>query len=1437
MSSKLLPPVFNKSYEFYKSQLEAWELVTDVADEKRGIYIALSLPDNHESKIKEKVFEGIKNNDLNKKGGLTTLIAFLDKHLLKDSSEDRWQKFQQFEDFSKSESETVQSYIATFDQKYERCKTLGMVLPGDVLALKLLKGANLSNEERLLVMTGISFDDATKMYDAAKKSLLKFKGGVASNSSGGSSPAIKLEPAFYASTSQRGWRSKGSYQPNTSHRGSYQPNASNTGNRGSYQAYSNSRGRSSFSPREKAEKDLNPMGRDGKIMRCPKCESIRHLYKFCPDKGSAKPNPTGRDGRRARCDSCESTYHFIAKCPHKWPDSEHVLECVVSQAEEDNQMPESEFLDDCEGLDDMTTDFSDFTFLVGCPAPEISDLIKETDGRGLLDTGCGALEPIGGRFWFDEYLKTLDLEDKNKVLNSKRSSSKTFRFGDDRKLKSLGRYRVPLVFGTKVIEVDLDIVDSHLPLLVTCPMIISLGGIINTQNDTITLLDEEIPMALCSSNMYTIAIKGMTSDVFAAVSLNEVSDDECKERLLKLHRQFGHPSNDKLRKLLEDAQVWEKSYARFLDEIHSKCKVCKEYSHTPPRPVVSLPMAHFFNDVVSMDLKHWHDGLWILYIVDLFTRYTMGHLITRKKPEVIVETLIKRWISIFGVMGKIHTDNGGEFNANEVREVASILDFSCSTTGAESPWQNGVCERVHAVTDVILTKLVATYPKTPLDVLLAWACMAKNTLQMNNGFSANQLVFGQNPKLPNIMSSKLPGLSESTTSVILARHLNALHSARIEFVKSESDERIRRALRSKVRASEQVYKPKDKVYYKREGFKEWLGPGSVIGQEGKVIFVRHGGQVVRVSANRLVKANDVDFGNQDSLKLYGSGAEASSVSADSCENSQNSGVVPQETFSECIDTPATVAHPRINEPERRSLRVFNQEQNLNGEQRVYLVTIPRSRHNEPDCIAAKQTELKKLEDFDVYEKVPYFDQDLISTRWVLWEKGDEIRARLVARGFEEQSNDCSVDSPTVGKVIIRIVLIIAVAMKWVVQSTDIKSAFLQGMPLSREVYIKPPKEALISDDMVWKLKKCLYGLNDAARQFYDSVRAELLRLGCKTSQLDPSLFFYQNDSGILQGVIVSHIDDFLHAGSQIFYDNIMDPLCQRFKVGSHHSESFKYVGYQINQQSNGVRINQEKYIENAEIPEMSPARCVKKSNPLNEVEITQYRALVGMLNWIVQTTRPDLYFDLIDLSTKFKSSTVEDLIRVHKILIKVKNEKSEIFIPNLGNDFGAWRLIAFTDASLGNLNSGTNSCGGSIIFLSHGDLVAPLVWRSGRIKRVVRATLSAEALSLCEGLDEAIYVKHILCEILSLDRCSFIPIIGITDHDGLQKSVKSTKLVDDRRLRMDIAALKENIEQGIVQDVRFTPSGDQLADVLTKKGVNGSKLLSVLQTGKLVLNF
>ena len=120
-----------------------------------------------------------------------------------------------------------------------------------------------------------------------------------------------------------------------------------------------------------------------------------------------------------------------------------------------------------------------------------------------------------------------------------------------------------------------------------------------------------------------------------------------------------------------------------------------------------------------------------------------------------------------------------------------------------------------------------------------------------------------------------------------------------------------------------------------------------------------------------------------------------------------------------------------------------------------------------------------MKQFNAYEEVADTGQFCISTTWVLWKKGDLTRACLVARGYEELE-PIQKDSPTVIRDDFCTFLFIASNHQWQVKTTDIKSAFLQGQPLERDVYIDPPKEAKVKEGIIWHLNTCLYGLNDAA---------------------------------------------------------------------------------------------------------------------------------------------------------------------------------------------------------------------------------------------------------------------------------------------------------------------------------------------------------------------
>ena len=90
MTTRINLPTVNKgkNYERFRQELTAWKEITDLSKDKQGIAIALSLPEDDESQIREKVFDHIPVDDLKSDDGLTVLLNFLDQHLAKDDLTD-----------------------------------------------------------------------------------------------------------------------------------------------------------------------------------------------------------------------------------------------------------------------------------------------------------------------------------------------------------------------------------------------------------------------------------------------------------------------------------------------------------------------------------------------------------------------------------------------------------------------------------------------------------------------------------------------------------------------------------------------------------------------------------------------------------------------------------------------------------------------------------------------------------------------------------------------------------------------------------------------------------------------------------------------------------------------------------------------------------------------------------------------------------------------------------------------------------------------------------------------------------------------------------------------------------------------------------------------------------------------------------------------------
>ena len=218
------------------------------------------------------------------------------------------------------------------------------------------------------------------------------------------------------------------------------------------------------------------------------------------------------------------------------------------------------------------------------------------------------------------------------------------------------------------------------------------------------------------------------------------------------------------------------------------------------------------------------------------------------------------------------------------------------------------------------------------------------------------------------------------------------------------------------------------------------------------------------------------------------------------------------------------------------------------------------------------SEILKFEKFEAFEEVDDQGQQRIPIRWVITEQKDDgknqpFKARL-----------CRADSPTASKETLKLALIVAANEGFKVKTVDIKSAFLEGKSLERQIYVSPPAEANRVGKL-WLLKQAAYGILDGGRKFYLKLSETLESLGLHKVHADGALFTFVKD-GKLHGLVASHVDDLLIAGDDVFKQEVEEKLKEIFVFSKIEENSFKYCGCRINAKEDGtIEIDQKEYVD------------------------------------------------------------------------------------------------------------------------------------------------------------------------------------------------------------------------------------------------------------------
>ncbi|CAI7889686.1 unnamed protein product [Closterium sp. NIES-53] len=154
------------------------------------------------------------------------------------------------------------------------------------------------------------------------------------------------------------------------------------------------------------------------------------------------------------------------------------------------------------------------------------------------------------------------------------------------------------------------------------------------------------------------------------------------------------------------------------------------------------------------------------------------------------------------------------------------------------------------------------------------------------------------------------------------------------------------------------------------------------------------------------------------------------------------------------------------------------------------------------------------------DEVPPPGANIVSGMWIFRVKRPPgsppvFKARYVARGFSQRQG---VDyfqtfSPTPKMTTLRVLLHVAAHRDYELHSLDFSTAFLQGS-LHEEIWLRRPPgfTGSFPPSTQWSLRRPVYGLRLAPREWHDTLRTTLAALGFAPSTADPSLFLRTDTS-------------------------------------------------------------------------------------------------------------------------------------------------------------------------------------------------------------------------------------------------------------------------------------------------------------------------------------
>ncbi|CAI7856533.1 unnamed protein product [Closterium sp. NIES-54] len=299
---------------------------------------------------------------------------------------------------------------------------------------------------------------------------------------------------------------------------------------------------------------------------------------------------------------------------------------------------------------------------------------------------------------------------------------------------------------------------------------------------------------------------------------------------------------------------------------------------------------------------------------------------------------------------------------------------------------------------------------------------------------------------------------------------------------------------------------------------------------------------------------------------------------------------------------------------------------------------------------AMDTEMASWKSTGTYvDEVPPPGANIVSGMWIFRVKRSPssppvFKACYVARGFSQRHG---VDffqtfSPTPKMTILRVRLHVAAQRDYELHSLDFRTAFLQGS-LHKEIWLcRPPGfSGSFPPGTQWSLRRPVYGLRQAPREWHDTLRSALAALGFAPSTADPSLFL-RTDTTLPPFYNLVYVDDLVFATADTEALAHVNSALQKRHTCTDPGELTSYLGLRITRdraqrtitltQSHMVHQVLQRFSFTYSSPQSTPLPIGHSlSAPPSDESVEPsgpYPELVGCLMYLMTCTRPDLAYTL-----------------------------------------------------------------------------------------------------------------------------------------------------------------------------------------------------------------